>query len=185
MILLDELEGVSFLKDLKPEHLRQIALAAQPREYPPQEVLFHEGESAENLYLVLQGTVAIEVEVPGRGNVQVQVVGPGEFLGWSPVLGPGPMTATARTRTRCRLAVLCGGRMRMLSEDDPEFGIEFLRRAAAALARRLQATRRLLAEIARKRRRGGKKDAAGIAPQMCDEESGESPAARRSGRRAK
>jgi CRP-like cAMP-binding protein len=73
--------------------------------------------------------------------VPIQTVGRGELLGWSPVLGLGPMTATARTRMWCRLIALDVGRIRDLCRDEPHFGVEFFQRLAVALARRLHATR--------------------------------------------
>jgi CRP/FNR family transcriptional regulator, cyclic AMP receptor protein len=140
MILLDMLEDLDFLQGLAPEHLRQVARIGQLREYPPGAFLFQEGKHAHEVFLVMRGEISLEVELPGRGAVPIQTVGRGELLGWSPVLGLGPMTATARTRTWCRLIALDVGRTRDLCRDEPRFGVEFFQRLAAALARRLHAT---------------------------------------------
>jgi CRP/FNR family transcriptional regulator, cyclic AMP receptor protein len=141
MILLDMLEDFDFLRDLAPEHLRQVAEIGQLREYPPGTVLFHEGQASHEVYLVMRGEVTLEVDLPDRGAVPLQTVGPGEPLGWSPVLGLGPMTATARTLSWCRLIALDARRTLTLCADEPRFGVEFFRRMAATLARRLSATR--------------------------------------------
>jgi CRP-like cAMP-binding protein len=141
VFLFNELENLSFLRHLAPDHLRQIASIANLREFPPEAVIFSEGEAARHVYLVLKGDVALEMNVPDRGVFRVHTVGAGELLGWSPVLGSGAMTATARALTPCRLAALDAARIQALCEHAPRFGVEFFRRTAAALAERLRATR--------------------------------------------
>ncbi len=87
--------------------------------------------------------MTLEVEEPG-GPVGVYVAGPGELLGWSPVLGGRGMTATARAAGRCRLAALDAERVRALCEKEPTFGLAFLRQLALVLSDRLSHTRRRL-----------------------------------------
>ena len=147
MLLLEMLEGLDFLADISPDHLRQIAALGELRELPPDKILFREGEHAYYVYVVLSGDVQLEMEVPGVGTVPMQRVGRGELLGWSPVLRLGPMTATARTLTRCRLISFNAQNVLRHCEADPVFGMEFLRRTAATISRRLSATRRRLLNL--------------------------------------
>jgi CRP-like cAMP-binding protein len=74
----------------------------------------------------------------------VYTAGPGELIGWSPVLEQRRMTATARATTVCRLAAFEADRVRQLCEKDPQFGVAFLRQLALALSERLSHTRRRL-----------------------------------------
>jgi CRP-like cAMP-binding protein len=87
--------------------------------------------------------------VPGRGPTQFQTIGSGELLGWTPLLGPGPMTATARALTPTQLVVINAAQVLALCTHDPKFGYELLRRTARALARRLAATRLQLLDVYR------------------------------------
>jgi CRP-like cAMP-binding protein len=89
----------------------------------------------------LGGKVELEVRVPGVGAMPIQVVGPGELLGWSPVLQLGPMTATAQALTRCHVVAFDARRLLERCEEAPQFGMEFLRRTSATVAQRLGATR--------------------------------------------
>jgi CRP-like cAMP-binding protein len=141
MLLLEELENVGCWRNLSPVYFQRIAALAQLKEQAADTVLFREGQSSPCIYFVLQGKVVLEIKGADGGVIPVFEVGPGELLGWSPVLGPGPMTATARTLTRCRLAALDAAQVLDLCARDPEFGVEFFRCLAAALARRLSATR--------------------------------------------
>jgi CRP-like cAMP-binding protein len=141
MILLDELENSGFLRHFSPPYWPVVASVAQLKEYAAGACIFSEGDSARQIYLVLQGSVGLEVRVPDSGPVQSHQLGRGDLLGWSPVLGHGPLTATARALTACRLAALDSERIRILSERDAQFGSELLRATAEALAERLRAMR--------------------------------------------
>jgi CRP-like cAMP-binding protein len=144
MVLPDELQDVELFQDIPPAYVTRIALLAGLKEYPPESVIFREGEQSPCVYFVLRGDVSLEVAVAGRGPVPVATVGPGKLLGWSSVLGLGPMTATARCTGWCRLAVLRADQVLGLCDDDPKFGMAFMRRMAVALANRLAASHRHL-----------------------------------------
>ena len=55
------LEGISFLHDIDPAHLQQIATIAVIRVYDSNDILFHEGEPAEHVYLVVTGRIMLEL----------------------------------------------------------------------------------------------------------------------------
>jgi CRP-like cAMP-binding protein len=84
------------------------------------------------------GKVSLEVQEPDGKSARVYTAGPGELLGWSPVLGCRAMTATARAATRCRLAVLSVSEILALC-----FGLIFLRQVGLVLSERLRDPRHL------------------------------------------
>jgi CRP-like cAMP-binding protein len=141
MVVIDELEALSFLRHFAPAYRREIAALARLEDYPADAEVFAEGQVEHHIYLVVEGYVALHIQVPDQQGMQMHAVGPGQLLGWSPVLGLGPMTATARTLTSCRLAVLDAAQILALAESNPKFGREFYRCTATALAERLRATR--------------------------------------------
>ena len=91
---------------------------------------------------MLAGDVALEIAVPGQRGTSVQLVDPGELLGWSPIINGGPMTATARAVSHCRLAALSADTLKRIWHEQPQYGVEFLRRVGKTIADRLQETRR-------------------------------------------
>jgi CRP-like cAMP-binding protein len=149
MVLAEDLDNVAFLRQFTPAHQRKLAGLARLKEYQPDDVLFAEGEHCPEVYIVLDGEVGLEIRVPSCGVIEVHRVGPGGLLGWSPVLGGGPMTATAISATRCRLAALSADAIVALADREPHFGLEFFRCLSAALAERLRATRLQIPESAR------------------------------------
>ena len=137
MNLAEELGGVRALRGLGEPHLHQLAALAQPRECPQGGVLFREGDDSPFLFVLLSGEVALEVKAGDRGPAAIYAAGPGELLGWSPVLGRHAMTATARAAAPCRLVVLDVGRVAELVRQDPHFGVAFLRQIGLVVSDRL------------------------------------------------
>jgi CRP-like cAMP-binding protein len=141
MVLLEELERIDLLQKCSPLYRKQIALLATSKVFLPGSYIFQEGDHERFVYVVAEGEVMLEIKVPSIGVVRVHQVGPGDLLGWSPILGRGWMTATARALNPCRLIALDAEQVCSLAERDTRFGMEFFRSMASALADRLRATR--------------------------------------------
>jgi CRP-like cAMP-binding protein len=141
------LKGLAFLAPASDDEARQLAAVARAEDYPPGAVLFREGDHLSHFSVVVSGTVAIEISGPDRRPRRVHTVGPGELLGWSPVLGSGAMTATARALTGVRAVALDAAAVRAVCDADPRFGYVFMKRVAAAIAARLGATRLQLLDV--------------------------------------
>jgi CRP-like cAMP-binding protein len=147
MVALDVLEKLSFLEGFAPEYLKPLAAVAKVVDVAADEVIFQEKQKSPNIYLVLEGKVALEIWAAGRGATQIQTVGPGKMLGWSPLLTQGPMTATARAVEPSRLVAINAMQVLEACAENPRFGMDLLRRTALALSRRLHATRLRLLEV--------------------------------------
>lgn len=141
--------GLAFFSSLTGAEAVRLAGAARWEVHLAGTVLFREGEVHRSIGVVASGEVAIEIVGADRRPRRLQTVGPGELLGWSPVLGNGRMTATARTLTDVRLLTVAADTVLALCEADPRFGYQFMRRVAAAIASRLQATRLQLLDMFR------------------------------------
>jgi CRP-like cAMP-binding protein len=144
MVPIHTLEKIAFLEGFPPEYLKPLVGVAKIVEVPAGEVLFREGQKSPNIYLVTEGKVALEIDVVARGTTIIQTVGPGRVLGWTPVLSQGMMTATARAVEPCRLVALNAMQVLQACGQNPQFGMEFMKRTAMALSRRLDATRKHL-----------------------------------------
>jgi CRP-like cAMP-binding protein len=149
MVLMDKLETLTFCKGLSREYLERLVSAGEFKTFAPGSYLFHEGQHSEHVYLLSEGSVGLEVSLPDHGPERVQTVGPGELLGWSPLLGLGWMTANAVALAPCRVLALDAGRVLALVDEDSRFGTELMRRLAITLARRLNATRLQMLEAHR------------------------------------
>ena len=70
----------------------------------PDETLVEQGAPGDELYLVLDGVLAVEID-----GEEVAEIGPGAIVGERALLEGGTRTATLSARTRCRVAVIPGG----------------------------------------------------------------------------
>lgn len=145
--ILELLESVRFLHDIPEAYLVPIASISQVREFPAGSVLFREGQDHASVYLILEGSVALEVRVTGQSTRRLQTVGEGELLGWSPLLNQTEMTATARALQATRAITIDAAQLVAQFEHNPRFGLEFIRRTAQALSQRLNATRLQLLDV--------------------------------------
>jgi mannose-6-phosphate isomerase-like protein (cupin superfamily) len=73
------------------------------RTLEPDETLVEQGAHGNELYLVLDGVLAVEID-----GEEVAEIGPGAIVGERALLEGGTRTATLRARTRCRVAVIPG-----------------------------------------------------------------------------
>jgi CRP-like cAMP-binding protein len=151
MISPQEMDKVPFLRDLGGPCADQIAHIAELREYPAGDTIFCQGQDFPFLCVVLNGEVSLDMAVSGFEVAEVHRGGPGDLLGWSPVLGRRSMTATARAATPLRLAVVPIDQVLALCERDGRFGTAFHRQMALVLSSRLDETRRRLSQYLTRR----------------------------------
>jgi CRP-like cAMP-binding protein len=145
MITPEEMKAIEFLRHLSEQHLNQIARMANLKECETGTIVFREGQDSPFLYFVLSGNVGLEMEGPDGTSVEVSRLGPGDLLGWSPVLGRHALTATARAVARTRLASLNVQELLQLCDRDPQLGVAFLWQIAQVLSERVWGIRRNLA----------------------------------------
>jgi CRP-like cAMP-binding protein len=146
MVPLHTLEKLAFFEGFPPEYLKPLVGVAKVVEVPAGEVIFNEGQKSPNIYVLIEGKVALETWVTGRGVTLIQTIGPGKLLGWTPLLGQGMMTASARAVEASRLVALNAMQTLETCHQNSKLGMELMRRTAAALSRRLNATRLHLLE---------------------------------------
>jgi len=125
-----------------PESIQfKLAELAVPRDLSQGEVVFQEGQTHDRIYLVESGHVRLEMSVPGGMPIPMITVGPGEFLGWSPLFGHKTMTASAIATETTRCWSFSGEQLRKLCETQHDIGYHVMKQLAIELSKRLTATR--------------------------------------------
>lgn len=141
------LTNLRFAARLPPETVADLARISTVKTFAAKKVLFREGAISNELFLVQSGHVALDMHVPGRGAVRILSVGEGELLGWSALLGEGPMTATATAIENTVVVAIEGAKLRELCARNHEAGFQVMRQVVAALSQRLLATRLQLLDL--------------------------------------
>jgi CRP/FNR family transcriptional regulator, cyclic AMP receptor protein len=134
--------GHPFLEGLKPAQFQVLAENAMRVHYAPGEFIFLEGSPANRFYLIERGKVSLEFHPQGGPEVSIETIGEGDVLGWSWLFPPYYWHFDARALEPTTAIFFYGTRLREQCEQDHDFGYEMMKRMAAVLIRRLQATRK-------------------------------------------
>jgi CRP/FNR family transcriptional regulator len=137
------LASVPLFAALDPEAAEALYGAMTTRTVPKGHVVFHEGDTGDRLFVVLEGKVKISRRSSdGRENL-LSVLGPGEMFGELSLFDPGARTATATAVTTSRLASFDHDDLRPWLAGRPEVAAHLLR----ALAQRLRRTNEAMADL--------------------------------------
>jgi len=110
---------------------------------PRTEILFHEGEAGERLFVITAGKIKLgRTSGDGRENL-LTVLGPGEMFGELSLFDPGPRTATATAVSDAQLVGLGHADLQAFLTGRPDVARHLLQ----ALARRLRRTNDSLADL--------------------------------------
>ena len=97
------------------------------------DVLFHEGDSGDRLYVVTDGKIKLgRTSADGRENL-LAILGPGQMFGELSLFDPGPRSATATAVTPCTLMSLGHDELLRWLEDQPSVARALLHQLAARL----------------------------------------------------
>jgi CRP-like cAMP-binding protein len=116
----DFLRSVTLFERLPNPALDRLVLAFERHKYTDLEVVFHQGESGDRLYLVETGNVDL-FHADGRGTVRkLATVGMGGYFGELALLSDKPRAATALVIGEVELLSISGRELkRLLAESAP------------------------------------------------------------------
>ena len=129
------LSDAPLLGTLRPVVQERLVAAAVPITLPAQEWLFHEGDSADRVFLVVSGRLRVVVERDGEQKV-ARLLGPGAAIGELAVLTGARRSASIQAIRDSELLEIESERFLELLASDPELSIGL----TESLARQLQAS---------------------------------------------
>ena len=141
---MDDLEQVlrahPFLAGLDPDHVRFLVGCAKNTRFRAGEYLTREGEREDTLYLVRQGTVAIEMPRAGGEPICIETIGAGDVLGVS-LLTPAAAHLDCRARETVVAFALDHACLQRKMHDDPRLGFALAMRLLERTYERLSRAR--------------------------------------------
>ncbi len=136
-----------FFRDM-PDEVREIVVGCCANaHYRPGERLFQEGGGADHFYLIRQGSVAVEVHVPGRPSTVVENITEGDIIGWSWLVPPYKWTFDARAMDQVRAITIDAACLRRKIENNHELGYEMYKRFIPIMGRRIAEARLRIVEL--------------------------------------
>jgi CRP-like cAMP-binding protein len=98
--------------------------------------IFNQGEEAENLYILKEGT--LNLMVSNGGSLVFSLSKPGEVFGWSSLFESGRYTASGICDTDLKVVKIGRKELYTILKHNPEDGLIVMRRLAGVIANRLK-----------------------------------------------
>lgn len=141
MVPIETLKDLDIFDGLSERELELLTGIAEIVELPKGSIIFKEHDEANNLFILLQGNIAIQFEVGRNRDVVVHSVGSGQAFGWSALVQPYKFTATARCINASKLVTISRVKLRDLMEGDCHLGFVIMEKLAELVSERLRDTR--------------------------------------------
>jgi CRP/FNR family cyclic AMP-dependent transcriptional regulator len=109
----DVLRNVPLFSACSKKELQRIAALADELEFSEGKILTRQGGPGREMFILLDGTVKVE-----RNGVQVNALGPGDFLGEGALVLGKPRNATITATSQLRALVISDGNFKQLLTDD-------------------------------------------------------------------
>ena len=134
---------------LSDNELERVANLSVEKQYEAGTTIFSAGDSAEELFVVQEGRIAVQMTLPETGDlasrrITVDVVTKNEIAGWSAILEPYKYTFTAVCMQHTVVLSISGIKLRSLLRDNPKIGYEVMEGLAKVMAAGLNDTRQVL-----------------------------------------
>lgn len=142
-----ELKEGAILSHFSAASLARIAARSEERRYEPGDRIFSEGDPAESIFILRTGYIAIEVDLGLGRHAHVSTISAGEDFGWSALVPPRRMTASARAVEPSTVVVVPAPAVEEAMKSEPGSGIEAMRGLARIIELRLRDTRLQIANL--------------------------------------
>jgi CRP-like cAMP-binding protein len=134
------LRACSLFQALGSEQLRKVAAIARHRDLAAGEIVFREGDTGDEMFVVVAGKVRISKQVQGVGEEALSVLETGSYFGEMAMMDDSPRSADAIAHTTCALAVIQRDDLDQLMFVDRDLAYDLLWTFVRTLASRLRET---------------------------------------------
>jgi CRP/FNR family transcriptional regulator len=143
------LRSIRLFRNVGSPELGVLADSLRERVLKRGQILFREGDTGEEMFLVRAGSVVISKAVTGRVEQVLARVGPGDFFGEMALFDRSPRSATIQADSDATLLVLDRATLRHLTEVSPRAAAAFFESLVLIFIERLRASGDLVAEVTR------------------------------------
>jgi CRP-like cAMP-binding protein len=135
-----------FFQSLRADHLKIVAEGAELKTVAAGEILFHETDPANRLFLIESGEVVLETRNPHGEKITIETLGNDDVVGWSCLIPPFSWRFQARATEPTDVIVINGAHLLVASEANTALGYALMQRVAQLMSHRLEILRRRVFE---------------------------------------
>ena len=136
-VLEKRISCLPFFDGMRTDHIRKLTDSAMRTEFSPGQNIFLTGEAANRFYIIESGKA--EIAVPGLNDelISVQVLNPGEVLGWSWLYPPHKWNLSASAVGKCGAISFYGTHVLHECRNDVELSNDLYQRIAQVVLDRM------------------------------------------------
>ena len=125
----------AFVERLSPASRSRLLAAGTPRHYRSGEVVFHVGEPATFVVVIVDGLAKVTAPAPGGTEAVLSLRGPGDVVGELAALedDAARRTATVRALEPVRCRIVRAGEFHEVLDEHPDIAVELLRMVSSRL----------------------------------------------------
>lgn len=137
----DYLRSHTIFSDLDPAHTEILAKHVEEQTFAAGDLLFRQMDPAETFYILMDGSIKVEVPSIMGPALVVQTLGADEVLGWSWLMPPYKWTFEAKAESESKVLAFDGKALLQHCEKDNTFGYALMKRFTGLMSQRLHAAR--------------------------------------------
>ena len=140
MISVELLRHFSLFDQQDDAMLARIANLAEERVIEAGGTLFSQGDPAKHLYLVVDGSIVLTMNVGQKGAQtleELEPLGKDRVVGWSSMVKPHVYKMGAYAKQKSRVIAFEGAKLHRLFDENPSFGYYFLQKLTEVIGSRL------------------------------------------------
>ncbi len=140
-VLPEHIEAVAIFQGLSEDQIATVLELSEQETLPSGTTVFHQGDEAERLYIVDSGRVAINTSIQDGKWAPVCIVSAGGIFGWSCLVPPFQLTASATTFEDTTVTRFEGEALRELFSREPAIGYMMIQNVGGLISSRLKNAR--------------------------------------------
>jgi len=147
MVTVDALKACPLFSELEDEAVQKIIPLCREERHPKGAVIFTEGSKADTLFLLAKGEVTLRYEICPQPDAcqdtTIPVETAGAVIGWSSLVKPRRLTASAHCLSDVQLIAIDGEALNDLLERDSHIGFVVMKQLAEVISERLRQAKEL------------------------------------------
>jgi CRP/FNR family cyclic AMP-dependent transcriptional regulator len=140
-VLPEHIEAVAIFRGLSDDQIATVLELSKHETLPSGTTVFRQGDEAERLYIVDSGRVAINTSIQDGKWAPVCIVSAGGIFGWSCLVPPYQLTASATTFEETKVTLFEGKALRELFSREPAIGYVMIQNVGGLISSRLKNAR--------------------------------------------
>ncbi len=126
---------------LNDEQLDKIAALGTTQTYDTDAFVFHEHDPAASIYFLVAGRVAVLIDIGLSKRTNVFTVTKGDSFGWSAIVPPYVLTASAKCVEPSTIVSIDALKLRELLDEDQALGLKVFEKVTSLVSKRVKDTR--------------------------------------------